>query len=271
MAVQSCRASLQRSGLCPADIDAVVFGWTEHRYYDDMQERLGTEIVTQLGFHATHVLGIGLAGCCLYAELLRTARNMIVAEGYRNVLVVEASRCSPSENDRVSPPDLHIYSDGAASCVVSSQSPQFRLRSVVHIGQALRNYTVVGSRCAIQHRMANAYAVFTRALRHAGATIGDIRQFFMPNAAPHLCQQHARRLHIPFERVFLANTPLIAHPWSADTMVNLHAYCGFEPPRAGDLFAFVAWSEGSFSTVIVERTGVPMPAERAGFPALQAG
>src|SRR4051794_16546099 len=44
MAVASCRESLRRSGLCPADIDAVVFGWAEHRHYPHMQELLGTTL-----------------------------------------------------------------------------------------------------------------------------------------------------------------------------------------------------------------------------------
>src|SRR5688572_4306802 len=66
MALQACRQTLQRTGQSPADIDAVVVGWAEHRFYDDMQERLGTHIVRELGFHNIHVLGIGMAGCCLY-------------------------------------------------------------------------------------------------------------------------------------------------------------------------------------------------------------
>jgi 3-oxoacyl-[acyl-carrier-protein] synthase III len=269
MALRACREALRRSRLCPADIDAVVFGWAEHRHYDDMQERLGTHIVRHLGFHNTHVLGIGMAGCCLYAELIRTGRNLIVAEGYRNVLVVEASRCNPDNNDRVIGPDTYIYSDGAAACVVTAQEPEFKLRSLVHVRNSLPNYHIVGSRCAISHRMSNSYAVLMRALRHAGASVGDIRQFFMPNAAPHQLLNHARRMRIPFERTFLANIPLIGHPWSADTAINLYSYCQFERPKAGDLFAFVAWSEGGFSTMVLERTAQPMVIDRPDFPPIQ--
>jgi 3-oxoacyl-[acyl-carrier-protein] synthase III len=85
---------------------------------------VGTVPTRWLGFHCTHVLGIGMVGCCLHAELIRTARNFIVAEGDRNVLVVEANRTPDDDEERLTDPDLYIYSDGASACVVTTDKPR---------------------------------------------------------------------------------------------------------------------------------------------------
>jgi len=271
MALRSCRETLRRSGLCAADIDAVVFGWTEHRFYDDMQERLGTHILRGLGFHATHVLGIFMAGCCLTTELLRTARNLIVGEGYRNVLIVEAHRCNPDDSDRVIPPDQWVYGDGASSCIVTTDTPEFALRSAVHISQGLPDYRTVGHRCSFVHKTTNSHVVMMRALRHAQTSIKGIKQFFMPNASPGLVHNHARRMRIPLDRVYLANVPVIGHPWSADALINLHSYCHVRAPMPGDLFAAMAWAEGGFGAFVLQRTAHPMKIEAPDFPPVQPG
>ena len=146
MALRACRESLRRSGLCAGDIDAVILGWSEHRFFDDVQERVGTHVVRELGFHCTHLMGIGMFGCCLHAELVRTARNLIVAEGYRNVLVCEVNRCSPDDSDRHIGPDMYIYSDGAAGCVVTSEKPEFILRGLAHVTHGVPHHAEVGVR-----------------------------------------------------------------------------------------------------------------------------
>lgn len=266
MAVRSCRETLRRSGLCAGDIDAVVFGWTEHRFYNDMQERLGTHLVRELGFHATHVLGIFLAGCALTTELLRTARNLIVGEGYRNVLIVEANRCNPDDSDRAIPPDQWIYSDGASSCIVTADRPEFALRSAVHITQALPDYRTVGYRSSFVHKTTNSHATLMRAMRHAQTSLKGIRQFFMPNASPAMVHHHARMMRIPLDRVYMANVPAIGHPWSADTLINLYSYCHGRTPAPGDLFAALAWAEGGFGSFVLQRTAHPMTIEAPDFP-----
>jgi 3-oxoacyl-[acyl-carrier-protein] synthase III len=269
MAVRACRETFRRSGLCPADIDAVVVGWAEHRHFDDMQERLATRIVRDLGFHDVHVVGIGMSGCCLYAEMVRMARNMIVGEGYRNVLVVEVNRCHANDTDRVVEPDWYVYCDGAASCIVTTQAPEFALKSVVHVAQALPNSYEVGPRCAVTHRAANSREVCLRALRHAGLTQKDIKQYLPPNASPHLIKEFTRRIDIPFDRVFLSNVHWIAHPWSCDTVINLYNHCQYEPPTPGDNYMAFAWAEGSFSAMVLERTAHPMLLEPPEFPFMQ--
>lgn len=266
MALRACRESLRRASLCAADIDAVIIGWSEHRAYGDVQERVGTVPTRWLGFHCTHVLGIGMVGCCLHAELIRTARNFIVAEGYRNVLVVEANRTPDDDEERLTDPDLYVYSDGASACVVTTDKPEFKLRSVAHVTHGVPHHSEVGPRVAVLQRISNSFTVLSRALKHAGVTVADIKQFFMPNCSPHLVEMQARRNRIPFNKVFLDNTPLIAHPWSTDTTINIYNYCQFNKLNPGDLIATTAWSEGGFAAMVFERTEHPMLIEKPDLP-----
>jgi 3-oxoacyl-[acyl-carrier-protein] synthase III len=265
MIVRSCRETLRRSALCPADIDAVLIGWAEHRWYGELQERMGRRLCVALGFGNIHVVGITLAGCCGFSELLRMARNLIVAEGYRSVLVVDVNRCKPDESDRLVPPDWTIYSDGAASCVVTTCEPEFALRSVVRVSPSVPGHWDTGRRGAIAQRAVSANFAFRRAMQHAGLTRDGVKQYFMPNLGPHLLKHQARQLSIPIERVFLSNIPSIAHAWSADAAINLYTHCQYDPAKPGDRFVTLQWAEGSFAAFVLERTSHPMLMETPEF------
>jgi len=266
MTVRSCRETLRRSAMCPADIDAVLIGWAEHRWYKNMQERLGREVCVALGFGNTHMLGITLAGCCSFAELLRMARNLIVAEGYRSVLVVDVNRCNPDESDRLVGPDWTIYSDGAASCVVTTHEPEFALRSVVRNSPSVPGHWKTGKRGALAQRVASSSMAYQRAMLHAGLAKADVKQFFMPNLGPHLLKYQARLLALPTDRIFLSNIPTIAHVWSADPAINLYNHCQYNPAQPGDRFVAFQWAEGSFAVFVLERTVHPMLLEPPQFP-----
>jgi len=172
--------------------------------------------------------------------------------------VVETNRCRPDRGDRLVLPDCSVYSDGAASCVVTTEAPEFALRSVVQLANANPNYLSIGTTAAVAHRAAMSKAVFDRALRHADVHREDIRQYFPPNHGSHVVKPYSKRLGIPLERVFDGNTARHAHPWSTDTVINLATYCTEQGTSAGDLFAAFAWSEGSFSTLVLERTAQPL-------------
>src|SRR5687768_12581294 len=44
MGVLACRESFRRSGMNPADIDAVVVGWSEHRYCNRVQQWVAVQV-----------------------------------------------------------------------------------------------------------------------------------------------------------------------------------------------------------------------------------
>jgi 3-oxoacyl-[acyl-carrier-protein] synthase III len=253
-AVRCCKATLRRAQLTPADIDAVVIGYAEHRWFDDLQERLGGDILRGLGMPNTHVVGVTLGGCTNYTSLLRMARSLVISEGYRHVLVVETNKCHADGHDRLVMPDASVFSDGAASCVVTRERPEFLLRSLAQVTTPVPPNWLIGGRASVAHRVASSRFVFERALRQAGVVRDDIKQFFFPNHGTHMQGVYVARLGIPVARLHTDNLYWIAHPWSADTIINLQSYTDHYAPTAGDLFAIVSWSEFSFTTVVLERT-----------------
>jgi 3-oxoacyl-[acyl-carrier-protein] synthase III len=118
-AVASGQATLRLAGKSPGDIDAIVLGVVELRWYTGVQEDLAGAVARGLGFANIHVVGVCLGGCTNLTSLMRVAKSLIVSEGYRNVLVIESNKCLEDGSDRLVPPDISIFSDGAVSFVVT--------------------------------------------------------------------------------------------------------------------------------------------------------
>jgi hypothetical protein len=96
--------------------------------------------------------------------------------------------------------------------------------------------------------------------------VNQLRQIFAPNCSPHLLEMQCRRNRLPFDKMYLDNIPLFAHPWSADTSINLYTYCQSNRVNPGDLFATMAWSEGGFGSTVFERTDEPMMIDEPDLP-----
>jgi 3-oxoacyl-[acyl-carrier-protein] synthase III len=258
-AARASRGALRAAGLSPGDIDAVLIGSTELRWFDDVQERIAGDFLRALGFGNTFVAGVNLGGCTNYTTLLRMARGLIAGEGYRHVLVVESNKCLHDGSDRLVMPDLSVFSDGAAACVVTRDAPQFIVRGLAQVTTPVPPAYTIGPGATVAHRMASMRFVLERALREAGVTRADIRQFLLPNHGTHMLNHIVARMGIPGRRVHVSNLYWLAHAWSADTIINLHSfgyYHGFQP---GDLMAIVSWSEFSFTSVVLESTVSALP------------
>jgi 3-oxoacyl-[acyl-carrier-protein] synthase III len=264
-AVRSARGTFKLSGLCAADIDAVIIGVCELRGYDGIQEHITNQVVSGLGFHEIHAVGVNLGGCTNYASLIRMARDLIVAEGYRNVLVVESNKCAFDGSDRLVPPDMSIFSDGAASCVVTREQPDFVIRSLVQFTSSAKRGP--GKRVFFAASHPACRAAVRRALRHAGVTIEDIKQSFVPNHGTHVLSSLAGNMGLIGERVHVDNIRWLAHVWSADCLINLASYCQHQKVAGGDLFLLFAYSEASFTAIVVEKAPDAARAPRMGTPA----
>lgn len=250
-AVASARATLRLAGRSAGDIDALVLGVVELRWYQGVQEELAGEVARGLGFDNIHVVGVNLGGCTNLTGLLRLARSLMLSEGYRNVLVIESNKCAEDGHDRLVPPDVSIFSDGAVSLVLTRDEPEFALSSLVQVTMPVATHEV-GPGALLAHRLAATRFVFDRALREAGARRADIRQFFMPNHGTQMLELYADRMKVPRARIHTANLFWLAHAWSADTLINLHAYGHYNDIAAGDRFMVISWGEYNFTALVLQ-------------------
>jgi 3-oxoacyl-[acyl-carrier-protein] synthase III len=259
-AIASARKTLDAAGLAAADIDAVVVGTSEMPYFDRFPEMLGTEILMGLGLRDLPVVGVTLAGCANYASSLRVARNMLIAEGLRNVLLIETNQVRGTMQrvpvSRFTGDVNTVFADGAASMIVSAcgaaDHPGLTLD-----GMAQTVSPIDAHRVQMGDVWVNAVTAFRSvidaALEQAGAFRADVRKVFYLNVNAVQSAALAPAFGFEVESLHAANLARTAHVWSSDNLISLSDYCATEQVAAGALFLLLCQGESYFSAIACRR------------------
>ena len=108
--------TLEKSSLAPSQIDAVVFANSSSSWTSTEEKDLLTAFA-EAGFDRKTILGLHMQACSALNCALRIATDMLGQSTAENVLVVVFGRAK-GPGERLGP--ATVFSDGAASCVVSS-------------------------------------------------------------------------------------------------------------------------------------------------------
>lgn len=281
LAIASAQKTLVAANLSAGDINAVVIGTSEMREPKRYPEMLSTELLTALGLSNIPVTGVTLAGCGNYSSALRVARNMVIAEGLKHVLLVEADQVRGTMQRQVFDDGVAavIFGDGAASVIVSSEVPptpstlstissavsslwkgtSARLPScdveLVAIAQTVRplDWATADVNLIAANNVIGFRHVLDEALKGAGAARSDIAKSFLSNISLRIVDELATLLELPLPTVYSANTSRTAHVWSCDNLINLADYCGAEKVPTGALFLMVSQAESYFSAIVCRK------------------
>lgn len=253
-AILSARKTLHNSGLTAADIDAVVIGTSELRDWKYFPERVSTEVLLGLGLKDILVVGVTLAGCANYGSALRVARNMIMVDGYRHVLVIESNQVRGGLQ-RVSATGSsagYILGDGAVSFVATSDAGEFKVRGMGQIVKPLAD-KITDSAAFIANNISGFRHVVERALAQAGIAREQVEKVFLHNINWHVLAKLMSVIDFPVAKLYGRNIPRTAHLWGADNLIGLHDYCAESHPSAGALFLLVCQADTYFSAVVCEK------------------
>lgn len=259
-AICSAVKTLAAAQLAPTDVDAIVVGTSEIREPKRYPEMLSTDLLTALQLSNVPVVGVTLAGCANYSSALRVARNMLIAEGLKNVLVIETNQVRGSMQRQVFDDGMAcvIFGDGAASLVVSATAAGGSELELVAMSQTIR--PLDWARADINAIAANNFLGFRHVLddvlKRANATRADIAKVFLSNIALRIVADLAGVLDLDVRSVYTANTSRTAHVWSCDNLINLVDYCAAEPEQVppGSLFLMVSQAESYFSAIVCRKT-----------------
>jgi 3-oxoacyl-[acyl-carrier-protein] synthase III len=253
-AVLAARKTLDSAALAASAIDAVIIGTSELRDCKEFPETVAADVLLALGLKDILVVGVTMAGCANYASSLRIARNMIVAEGYRNILVIETNQVR-GDLDRVCATESNagfIYGDGAASCIATAAADgDFRVVGMEQIVKPLPP----GAQPTdfVAHNISGFRHVESRALAQAGVAREQIAKVFIHNINFHVA---ARLVHIVgyhYTKLYARNIRRTAHVWGADNLIGLHDYCAAENPPAGTLLLMLCQADTYFSAIVCEK------------------
>jgi 3-oxoacyl-[acyl-carrier-protein] synthase-3 len=220
LAAAALAGTLRRSGLHPRQIDAVVWSSTSFQerpwYTTDVSATLG-----ELGLATATPYGVTLSECGNLAAGLRIAAGLI-ATGCRHVLFTTAD-CCPSPHQRLVQPSVAVLSDGAASCLLTTEPRGFELMSLTQCTNH-RARPAPGSVDAVRLMRHNAEGVRRAsrgALESAGMTSDAVAQMIPNNLSRTVLELFAAQAGIPLERVFTGNVLGNSHVFAADGLINL--------------------------------------------------
>jgi 3-oxoacyl-[acyl-carrier-protein] synthase III len=253
-AVLSARKTMHRCALAAGAIDAVVIGTSELRDWKGFPEEAATEVLLGLGLKDIPVVGTTLAGCANYASSFRVARNMIVAEGCRNILVIETNQVRGGL-DRVwatASNAAYIFGDGAVSCIATAAgNSDFRVLGMEQIVKPLPSNAQ--SMEFISNNVSGFRHVTDCALAQAEASREQIAKVFIHNINFHVAVGLIKAVGYHYGKLYARNIRRTGHVWGADNLIGLHDYCAAENPPAGSLFLLLCQADTYFSAIVCEK------------------
>jgi 3-oxoacyl-[acyl-carrier-protein] synthase III len=222
LAAAAMRGSIERSGLDPRQIDAVVWSSTSFQrrawYTEDISRVLGS-----LGLWTAVPFGVTLSECGNLSAALRVGEGLH-ASGYSNVMIVVADRCQGAEQRLVSPA-LAVLSDGAASCIVSSERRGFELMSISqYTNHRARQAPGEESLRLLRHNAEGMRRATTAALSKAQLAPDAISTMITNNLSRPLLETFATQAGVPFSRVYTERIATHGHVYAADCLLNLADY-----------------------------------------------
>jgi 3-oxoacyl-[acyl-carrier-protein] synthase III len=212
MCMASAMQTLQLTNLTPAQIHAVVFtsSNSDGLVADDDETALFAALHAA-GFAKTRIIGLTLQACSACGEALQIACDLINDPAKKALVIVfgkkKANRLGPQANT--------IFSDGAASCIVSSGSGEFEI-------------------CAIEKAM--------RAFFGTNASLGHLN--FMAQAAG-----------MPLDKVYEDDVAAYGHLHSCDNLISLKNYSTKHPLAPNDHVMLTAWSSHVVSAAVLRYVG----------------
>lgn len=203
---RAARGLIERLGLAPADLGAVLVGTgTPDRQFPGVSASLAH----RLGISGAFALDVHLASS---GGLVAVALAMDLAARYGNVLVVAAEKMSEVVLRHPAKETTILFGDGAGACVVTPQDGRLRLvdARVATDGAFADDLCLVpGGPLVMNGRQVIMQAVrkLTRAvsdlLAAHGQTPADVELFVFHQANANLLRQVAVQLRILEERVFV--------------------------------------------------------------------
>jgi 3-oxoacyl-[acyl-carrier-protein] synthase III len=257
LAIASAQKTLAAAELDAGGIDAVVIGTSEFDSWCDKSfpEMLSVEILLALGIRETIVVGATMAGCANYANSLRVARNMIVAEGCRNVLVIETNKVKWEEHRAVISPATGagnmIFADGAASFIVSPGRGDFMVAGMRQVVKPIDKRTAQFND-VILNNVEGYRIVVGDSLAQAGLTREGLAKVFSSNVNKGILVGFAATLQVPPEMLFMENVSRTGHVWSADNLIGVVDFCALGAP-ADAAFLLLCQGESYYSAVVLRR------------------
>jgi 3-oxoacyl-[acyl-carrier-protein] synthase-3 len=239
LAADSCLATVAKAGLTP---DALICCTTRVEEPADDHGSFLASVLTRAGLGDIPCYGQNLNRCMNLLAGLDTAIAFVRSERYRRVLVVTVDAVADGAMP-ISP--FALYSDGAASCMVTADEGAYEILGCATAQQA----ATMDSTSQISSDLARA--VNERLLAEASLTLPDITALFHLNLFKPIVVMKELQAGFTPGQLYLDNIPRVGHCFAADPLINLSD----RAPEAGQHCMLAASVPGARTGILLTRAG----------------
>jgi 3-oxoacyl-[acyl-carrier-protein] synthase III len=253
MCMASAMQTLQLTNLTPAQIHAVVFtsSNSDGLVADDDETALFAALHAA-GFAKTRIIGLTLQACSACGEALQIACDLINDPAKKALVIVfgkkKANRLGPRANT--------IFSDGAASCIVSSGSGEFEICAIESmINTQLGSMGRSGNVAQTHGGLLDLRDLSRKVCAKSGVQAKAMRAFFGTNASLGHLNFMAQAAGMPLDKVYEDDVAAYGHLHSCDNLISLKNYSTKHPLAPNDHVMLTAWSSHVVSAAVLRYVG----------------
>lgn len=251
LAAESVAQTLDDAGIAPKEIDAVVYTtcsfWSDPelpalgkgaQLSSEFSKKIIRDVVHRLGMSNAQSYGVFLAESGNFTSGIRVARNLLVAEGLRNVVYVNTDKLTDDES-KVVPSEISMMSEAATSCLVSTEERGgFVLGKLAQRSNPLMS--TFASDAALKVLMEVAKGVKATCADVTGGDTREYRKLITNNYSRNTLMMLAHQAGCTERQLYLDNLPRFAHAFACDNLINLKDFCAAEGVSRGDRFLLLS-------------------------------
>jgi 3-oxoacyl-[acyl-carrier-protein] synthase III len=253
MCLASTLQTLQSTNLNSSQIAAVVFtSSNSDGLVEDDDETALFAALHSAGFVKTRIIGLTLQACSACGEALQIACDLINHPEKKALVIIfgkkKANRLGPQANT--------IFSDGAASCIVSAGSGDFEICAIesminTYLGSMGRALNVAQTHGGLLDLRELSRSV----CKKSGVDAKAMRAFFGTNASLGHLNFMAQAAGMPLDKVYQDDVAEFGHLHSCDNLISLKNYLTKHSLNPNDHVMLTAWSSHVVSAAVLKYTG----------------
>ncbi|WP_437762657.1 3-oxoacyl-[acyl-carrier-protein] synthase III C-terminal domain-containing protein [Sorangium sp. So ce281] len=251
LARESLARTIEKSGLDPKDIGAVLYASSSFWSQEFYTRHIG-ELCCSLGLEHAVTLGTTLGECGNFASALRSAYGLIRSGDCRTVLLVTTDRAA---GKRLVDPLVSVLSDGAASCIVSSER-QGELEILgVRQGANQKLWMVDNAKESVKRLKYTADGVkltITQLLADTGLNAHQIKAFITNNYSYSVLRVFSAQAGVRPGALYLKNVGRVAHAFSADNLIGLQDALEQGDLKSGEFALTLSTGQASWGASILK-------------------
>jgi 3-oxoacyl-[acyl-carrier-protein] synthase III len=254
MCVASALETLRDAKMSPSQLDSIVVASSNaDAVTEDDDETALFAALHSVGFERGRILGLTLQACSACGDALRVAGGLVGNGGVeRPVLVILFGQ--KRKTSRLGPQTNLVFSDGAASCLVSAHQGTFEICASESVTNTyLAGMGRAGNIAQFQGGLMELRDISRRVCEISSVCMGEIRALLGTNAGIGHLQLMAQAVGIAGDRIYLEDIPRFSHVHSCDNLISLRHYAEKHTLTPGDLFLLLSWSPHVVSATVLRR------------------